>query len=465
MPNFLRPILTFAALVALISVTSPAAAFAQCATCGQPGLNVGDTDVSRQTDAGGGSSGVRLRASLVTGFQYGNETYTGTKLVAPPGGIYKLNIGVLSLNAGADLWTGTGVSLNLPSGVVYRHDSGGETTDKSIGDMELRIRQVLNTPFGWTGRKTPRLSIALGIVAPTGKFTGAPSVLLNNSDPAAANATAASLYAGLGRGVWWLLADVDVFGRITSDWGWFASVWTRFPVGEAGTYFRWGDEERLSVGASWRFWPAWMSASLSLDWQRRNVAEERVPNVATQTYFWHQFENGGGDWLEVSPGVRLDLGRGFGITGTARVPLYRNVVGLQGVMGPAFYLGVAWSDVVGVKEEAHQAQFAVGQTVHDKLGVTPVPGKTTLIDYSAEWCAPCQELAGQMAPWLATRPDVALLTVDASDWGQADMDKFLPGCAGLPVLDVYDAAGKLVTRLVGADAFNWREHVPARTGE
>ncbi len=450
----------FALLCATCALACPAAALAQCATCGQPGLNVGDTDVSRQTDTNTGSSGIRLRGSLVTGYQSGNETYHGTAVVPPPGGVYKLAVGVLSLNLGADLWTGTGVSLNLPSGVVYRHDSGGETTDKSLGDIEVRLRQVLNTPFGWTGRKTPRLAISTGFVAPTGKFTGAPSVLLNNADPAAATSTAASLYAGLGRGVWWVLADVDLFGRITSDWGWFASIWTRWPVGDAGTFFRWGDEERLSVGGSWRFWPAWMSASLSVDWQRRNKAQERTPNVATQTYYWGEFANGGGDWLELSPGLRLDLGQNWGLTATARVPLYRNVVGLQGVTGPAYYLGVAWSDVVSPREEAHKPQFVVGQRMVDGLGVTAVLGKTTLVDFQADWCAPCKELSAQLATWLASRPDVVLQTVDASDWGQADMERFLPGCGGLPVLDVYDAQGQLTSRLVGADAFSFRDHVP-----
>ncbi len=443
-----------------VTAVAPLAAFAQCATCGQPGLNVGDTDVSRQTDSAGGNSGVRLRASLVTGTQYGTETYHGTQVVPPPGGVYKLFVGVLSLNVGADLWTGTGLSANIPSGVVYRHDSGGETTDKSLGDIEIRLRQVLNTPFGWTGRKTPRMSVSAGVVAPTGKFTGAPAVLLDTTDIASASATAASLYAGLGRGVWWILADVDFFGRITSDWGWFASIWTRFPLGEAGHYFRWGDEERFSAGASWRFWPERMSASLSVDWQRRNKAEERVPNVPTQTYVWQEFANGGGDSVELSPGLRLDLAQNWGLTATARLPLYRNVVGLQGVAGPAYYLGVAWSDVVGVKEEVHKPQFSVGQGVAAGLGVTPVLGKTTIVDFQAEWCAPCKELSAKIAEWLPSRPDVALLTVDASDWGQADMDRYLPGCAGLPVLDVYDPQGKLSTRLVGAETFSFRDAVP-----
>lgn len=444
----------------LLALTAPAA-WAQCATCGQPGLNVGDTDVSRQTDASTGTGVVRIRAALMTGFQSGDKTYVGTRVVAPPGGVYQLNVGVLSLSAGADLWTGTGLGVVVPSGIVYRHDSGGETTDKSLGDIEVRARQVINTPFGWTGRNTPRVSISAGFVAPTGSFTGAPSVLLAGEDFPAGTSTAASLYAGLGRGVWWALADLDLFGRIGSDWGWFASLWTRWPVGEASGFFRWGDEERLSLGTSWRFWPERMSASISVDWQRRNKAEERVPNVKTNTYYWHEFENGGGDWIELSPGLRVDLGRDWGLTATARLPLYRNVVGLQGVTGNSYFLGVSWSGNVGERELHNTPRFTVGQRVAADLGAQPVAGKVTLIDYFADWCAPCRELSAQMVPWLEAHPDVALVTVDASDWGQADMDRFLPGCGGLPVLDVFGADGLLLTRLVGPDTFGYAAHVPS----
>jgi len=62
------------------------------------------------------------------------------------------------------------------------------------------------------------------------------------------------------------------------------------------------------------------------------------------------------------------------------------------------------------------------------------------------------------------RLDVALRRVDVTDFGQVDMALYLPGCPGVPVLDVYGADGRLIVRLVGEDAFGFRKFLaPPRT--
>lgn len=418
---------------------------------------MGDTDISRQLDGGAADSGVRVRASLIGGYQTGDKTFSGTKEVATPGGIYDLRVALLTLVAGADLWTGTGLGLVLPAGRIYRKDSEREATDFGLGDMEVRAKQELNTLFGWSGKYMPRLTLSAGFVAPTGPYIGKATAVLGNTPVAA---TTDSRYSSLGRGVWWVLGDLDVVGRITDQVGWFVSVWTRWPVGEASNGFIWGNEERLSLGGAWRILPDRLAATLSVDWQRRDKASEVLPDVATQTYKRSTFLNGGGDWIDLSPSLRVELTKEWALTAVVHQPIARNVVGVQGVTNTAFFLGVSWAQTFGAKPVLHTPTWEVGQHPVAEMAEKLAAGRVTILDYWATWCEPCQRLSAELETFGHERSDVAVVRVDATEWLQPEMDKYLPGCAGLPVLDVYGTEGKLVTRLVGPDAFKWREYVP-----
>ena len=88
------------------------------------------------------------------------------------------------------------------------------------------------------------------------------------------------------------------------------------------------------------------------------------------------------------------------------------------------------------------------------------PGRVTLVDYTASWCAPCQKLAPQLEAFAAARADVALHKIDATDWIAADLQTHLPGEAGLPVLDIYGRDGRLLARLVGPECFEFAKRVP-----
>lgn len=422
---------------------------------------MGDTDIGRQLDAGLAQSGVRVRAALIAGYQRGNETYSGSDRVAPQGGVYDLQVGLLTLVAGADLWTGTGAGLVLPMGRIYRQDSERTADDMSLGDLEFRIRQDIQTLAGWTGKYAPRLTLSTGMVAPTGPYIGKATAVLNGDAQPTSTDTR---YSSLGRGVWWLLGDIDLMGRISDDFSWFVSIWTRWPVSEATNGFIWGNEERTSIGSAWRILPDRLAVSLSIDWQRRDKASEVVPNVLTQTYVRSEFLNGGGDWLDLSPSLRVQINPQWAVLALVHQPLYRNVVGVQGVLGTGFFLGVTWQELLGANPKPERPQFTIGQRPPTELAERLVPGKTTILDYWATWCEPCQRLSAELEQLAAVRPDLAVVRVDATEWLQAEMDKFLPGCAGLPVLDVYNPAGLLVTRLVGPDAFLYREFVPLPAG-
>jgi thiol-disulfide isomerase/thioredoxin len=258
-------------------------------------------------------------------------------------------------------------------------------------------------------------------------------------------------YSSLGRGVWWLLTDIEAFGRITDRFGWYAALWTRWPTGDASNGFHWGSEQRLSLATSVaRLGLDRLTGSLGVEWQRRDRASEVLLGERKP------FLNGGGDWVDLVPTLRSDIGGGFSAVLSSRIPLSRNVVGLQGVQNTAYFMGIQFSMGTSPSTAAEPSPplIQVGAPpATPEIGKLVRPGVVTLVDYTATWCAPCQKLGAELDLWLAAQPGVVVQRVDATNWLQPEMDRFLPGCTGLPVLDVYGRDGRLAARLVGPDAF------------
>lgn len=416
--------------------------------------------MTRALEGGGAAQSVRLRAGLVYGYSNSDTQYAQDQAV--PTEDYRLDLHLATLLVGADLPTGTGLGAVLPWGYVTRKDAGRpETTDTGLGDLELRLRQDVMSLFELGGRGWPRLVLSAGAVAPTGPYIAKQTAVSGNGPVLPAS----DKYVSLGRGVWWLLADAELFGAIGERLGWYAGLWTRRALTEAVNGFDWGPEARTSVGASYRVLPGRLSAALAVDWQWRGRSTEIVYNPLIEKEERTTFISGGGDWYDVVPSVRAEWTPQWSTSLTVRVPVYRKVHGLQGVQNTGVFLGLQYAFAAGSPAPVGRSgpePHRIGEPPpNPEIAALLVPGRFTLVDYQADWCAPCKDLSAQLDAWAPSRPDVAIAKVDATAWLQAEMDRFLPAIAGLPVLDVYDPQGRLVARLVGPETFAWRQSVPA----
>jgi thiol-disulfide isomerase/thioredoxin len=107
---------------------------------------------------------------------------------------------------------------------------------------------------------------------------------------------------------------------------------------------------------------------------------------------------------------------------------------------------VAWAkapegaDVIAIAKD--------GEDVPD-LAPHLVRGKVTVIDFSANWCAPCRTLDEHMMATVGKRPDVAYRKLDIGDWDTPLAKRYLKGVPELPYVIVFSKTGQKVDAVSG----------------
>jgi len=351
----------------------------------------------------------------------------GSETAPNPSGLgVDVHLGVLELQAIAP--TGTSVDLQLPFGSLVESSLAMRREDSGIGDLELRVRQSAAPLVRVRGLA---LGGALGVVVPTGGYVA-------RSD--AANLPPEASYLTLGRGTTWGIAEVDARVAITPRVSAFAQLSGRTPFARTRDDFAWGSELRATAGARVARVTSWLALLAASDLVWRDGATEPDPFSGGRL----DAANAGGWQWSVSPTAVAATPWRFTVAAGVRVPIASDVTGNQLVPQLGGFVALAYTHRVAPRRT-----------------VAPAPGRITVVDYWATWCAPCVEIGRALDAAAARWPDVTIVKVDATRWPADDAPRLPAEARGLPVIEVFDRRGVRKVILQGDAALRVVDEVEA----
>jgi hypothetical protein len=258
----------------------------------------------------------------------------------------------------------------LPLGAITLEDRFESTAATGISDAQLWVRQDFSLLLIEVDPRLPRITVGLGLVAPTG-------VVVHPDDSIEANREKArrlglvrptgesfgdpilagevfNLAASLGRGAWWLAAEVELGVPITPWLGATARTQGRFVIHDGRSEVQWGHEVFTMGSVSVQPGVDWLvlQAGLSHEWRAASFEYGGKVRIASS----------GGHWLFFEPAVVLDAGGVWALRLGGRVPVYRDVQGFQ--------LVESWSALAAV---SLRFDFSAAPPVlHEEPGAAPM---------------------------------------------------------------------------------------------
>jgi thiol-disulfide isomerase/thioredoxin len=90
-------------------------------------------------------------------------------------------------------------------------------------------------------------------------------------------------------------------------------------------------------------------------------------------------------------------------------------------------------------------------------------GNVTVVDFYADWCGPCRQLAPSLEQLARSDPEIALRKIDIVNWKMPVARQF--NVHSIPQVSVYNRGGSLVGTVNGADIEQIKRYVAqAKTG-
>lgn len=211
-----------------------------------------------------------------------------------------------------------------------------------------------------------------GATAPTGLYT-----------------TGSTGELSIGRGAWWGIGEIEIHQNIGTQAGVFAIAGARaaltFAPDNSATGLGWGNEYRALVGGRYSYdiaagdgalknWlPKRVMVSVMAEFLRRKVATEFQNDVRTVA------PDSGGDWINVTPTLLVGLNDTFSVSASARLPVTRDVIGVQPVQYTSFFFGLTGQFTI--KGEKKQPTVRLDPALMAKVGAPP-----SVAEIAALWC-------------------------------------------------------------------------------
>lgn len=145
----------------------------------------------------------------------------------------------------------------------------------------------------------------------------------------------------------------------------------------------------------------------------------------------------------LGPSVAYRFAPGFAAVADVKLPVYSHVVGNQLDYGLVVGVGLVAAFDVGPRP----TWTGLDQASLDPAtpALTPVPGRVTVFDLWATWCAPCRDLDARLVALAKRYPALAVRKLEVGDPDSPAWRRHLaPGSFDLPHLKLYDANGVLV---------------------
>ena len=352
-----------------------------------------------------------------------------------------------TLDARHHFGDGWSADASLPIGSV-RYDPGLDRPAlrlSGFGDVQLGGRYDFGALWG-AGGYLPSVTLRAGLGLPSGTQATlqAPNVPPN--------------LLAIGEATW------SVSGRLTFDeflarWvavgGWLDGT---VPIGRTQAGLRFG--ERVGYGLGATFLPiSELAVSLHLTGEHRNRADEASAGVVISS---------GGHSLAAQLWAGLRIGDALNVGVGGRVPFHQRVGGTQITETFSLFASIGLT-FGGEDEDEHDHDHgdehedgsapkpASGTSTNDlavggasfALAEAAVPSKVTVIDFWAEWCAPCEQIDALLREMAEENSELAVRRVEVPSFDSPVARAHLKGVSALPVIWIFDRSGNLLEKLDG----------------